>query len=241
MDKNKYVCLYVYYEKNDDYRNNFVFFLNNGILDYVDYYFIINGIHSITIPERNNIKVIYRQNIGYDFGGWSYGLTKINQIYDYYIFINTSVIGPYLEINDSDWLQKFMKLFNTNDVKLVGSTINILNPPHQTHVQSMFFILHRDGLELLNSKNFFNEAEINNLNFHKLIINKEILLSQHILKNNWNINCIVPHYRDLDYRYINENINQPKEISDVVFKNCFFGRTLTPHEMVFYKKWRFNL
>jgi hypothetical protein len=231
--------LYAYYEKNDDYKNNLDFFLNNGILDYVDYYFIINGNCSINIPEKDNIKIIYKQNTGYDFGAWSHALKKINDIYDYYIFINTSVIGPYLEKNDSDWLQKFLKLFNKNDVKLIGSTINILNPPHHTHVQSMFFILNREALEFLNSKNFFNEEEINNYNFNQLIYAKEIGMSQLILKNNWNINCIVPHFRDLDYRYIIENINEPKEISDVVFKNYFFGRSLTPEEMVFYKKWRF--
>jgi hypothetical protein len=244
MDENKkkkYICLYAYYEKNDDYKNNLDFFLNNGILDYVDYYFIINGNCSINIPEKDNIKIIYKQNIGYDFGAWSHALKKINDIYDYYIFINTSVIGPYLEKNDSDWLQKFLKLFNTNDVKLIGSTINILNPPNQTHVQSMFFILNREALEFLNSKNFFYEEEINNYNFDQLIFDKEIGMSQLILKNNWNINCIVPHFRDLDYRYITENINEPKEITDVVYKYYFFGRSLTPEEMVFYKKKRFNL
>jgi hypothetical protein len=101
MDENKkkYICLYAYYEKNDDYKNNLDFFLNNGILDYVDYYFIINGNCSINIPEKDNIKIIYKQNTGYDFGAWSHALKKINDIYDYYIFINTSVIGPYLEKN----------------------------------------------------------------------------------------------------------------------------------------------
>ena len=74
-----------------------------------------------------------------------------------------------------------------------------------------------------------------------LIFDKEIGMSQLILKNNWNINCIVPHFRDLDYRYITENINEPKEITDVVYKYYFFGRSLTPEEMVFYKKKRFNL
>ena len=70
---------------------------------------------------------------------------------------------------------------------------------------------------------------------------KEIGLSQYILKNNWNINCIVPHYRNLDYRTLDTNINKPTEITDVIYKNSFFGRSLTPEEMVFYKKWRFNI
>jgi hypothetical protein len=74
-----------------------------------------------------------------------------------------------------------------------------------------------------------------------VIEKKEIGMSQYILKNNWNINCIVPYYRNLDYRIISENINKPKEITDVVYKNSFFGRSLTPEEMIFYKKWRFTI
>lgn len=237
--QNKYVCLYAYYEKNNDYKNNLKFFLENGILDYVDYYFIINGECTVDIPQKDNIYILNRQNIGYDFGAWSFALTKLNNSYDYYIFINTSVIGPYLEIDDIDWLQKFLKLFNTKDVKLVGSTINMLNPPNHTHVQSMFFILDKEALDFLNTKDFFNENEINTYDFNSIIFNKEINLSQCILKNNWNINCIVPHYRNLDYRILNENINIPKEITDVVFNNCFFNRTLKPEEMVFYKKSQF--
>ena len=83
--KNKYVCLYAYYEKNDDYKKNFKFFLENGILEYVDYYFIINGKCSVNIPEKDNIKILNRENIGYDFGAWSFGLTKLKNIYDYYM------------------------------------------------------------------------------------------------------------------------------------------------------------
>ena len=61
-----------------------------------------------------------------------------------------------------------------------------------------------------------------------------------ILKNNWNINCIVPYYRNQDYRVLKKNINEPNEITDVLYKNSFFGRTLTPEEVVFYKKYRFE-
>ena len=41
-EKNKICCLYAYYEKNDLYKSNLEYFLKNGILENVDYYFIIN-------------------------------------------------------------------------------------------------------------------------------------------------------------------------------------------------------
>ena len=91
----KYVCMYAYYEKDRDYRSNLEYFLKNGILDNVDYYFILNGKCSVNIPEKSNIKVLKRENKGFDFGAWSYALSKIDDEYDYYIFVNSSVKGPF--------------------------------------------------------------------------------------------------------------------------------------------------
>jgi hypothetical protein len=258
-NQNKYICLYAYYEKNLDYKQNLLYFLNNGILDYVDYIIIINGHHTVDIPEKKNIKIIYRENKGYDFGAWSHALSQIKQNYDYYIFINSSVIGPFTPLQSKpfiplqnnqyhnqikqDWLQMFLELFNNNNVKLVGTTINMLyrDDTMLSHVQSMFFILNQSGLNFLQSNNFFNEEEINNYNnINQVIDYKEIQMSQLILKNNWNINCIVPHYRNQDYRILKKNINEPSHITDVLYKNSFFGRTLTPEEVIFYKKYRFE-
>ena len=127
---NKYVCLYAYYEKNDIYKENLIYFLNNGILDHVDYYIIINGDSTVDIPIRNNIKIIKRENKGFDFGAWSHCIHNyIKKQYDYYIFINTSVKGPYLTEEDKQnnitWLDKFLVLFNNKDIKMVGTSINI--------------------------------------------------------------------------------------------------------------------
>jgi hypothetical protein len=251
---NKYVCFYAYYEKNQQYKENLEYFLNNrGILDNVDYYIIINGDSTVSIPEKDNIKIIKRENKGFDFGAWSHALKKIDKSYDYYIFINTSVRGPYVKENEN-WLDKFMELFNKPDVKLVGSTINILEDKHifgdnlverfnheppYSHVQSMFFILNNEAMQFLNEKDFFNEESMNNeTNIHTIILKNEISLSQYILENNWNINCIVPEYRDQDYRTLVHNINTG--YSDVVMPNGFFGRSLTPEEVIFYKAWRFE-
>jgi hypothetical protein len=90
---NNIVCFYTYYEKDDLYKNNFKFFLENGILNNVDYYIIINGECSVYIPEKNNIVVYKRENKGYDFGAYSYAIKKLHHKYEYYFFINTSVFS----------------------------------------------------------------------------------------------------------------------------------------------------
>ena len=113
IKKNAKCCLYAYYEKNELYKNNFKFFLKNlklflknGILKDVDYFFIINGSCSLNInkiiSKKNiynkltNINIIYRDNKGYDFGAYNYVINNYNLNYDYYFFMNSSVIGPYL-------------------------------------------------------------------------------------------------------------------------------------------------
>ena len=245
--ENKYVCMYAYYEKNNQYKENLKFFLDKAILDYIDYYIIINGKCTLDLPNKKNITIIYRKNEGFDFGAWSYCVKKyIYKKYDYYIFINSSVRGPYLSNPNEIWLEKFLKLFSNKDVKLVGTSINICSykksyfkydPPY-THVQSMFFILNNEGFNFLLNKQFFDDEEkLNKLNINQVILSKEITMSQLILKNNWNINCILPKYKDYDYRLIKKNFNTSGE--DQYLKNTYFGDTIKPEEVIFFKINRF--
>jgi hypothetical protein len=245
--KYKYICLYAYYEKDDLYKNNLIFFLKNGILDNIDYYIIINGYCSVNIPELQNVTIIKKKNEGFDFGAWSYFINNyLFKKYEYYIFLNTSVRGPYG--NNKSWLDEFLKLFNKDEIKLVGTSINIFSNkvncfnqnnlknifkydgPY-THVQSMFFILNNDGFEFLKNNKFFDEEEL--LLLEDVIINKEIKMSQLILKNNWNINCILSKYKNYDYRKVTYNFNFSGE--DPYFENTYFGGTIKKEEVIFYK------
>ena len=258
-NNNKYVCMYAYYEKNDMYKENFKYFLDNVVLkkNDIDYFIIINGNCTVELPnekENNNIKIIRRENIGFDFGAWSHCIKKyINKSYDYYIFLNTSVKGPFPA--DIDWLQKFLDLFKSGptNVKLVGTSINVLNNfdnlPNNankykelynyngpyTHVQSMFFILDNEGFNILNNEKFFdNEEELNkNTDLWYVIFNKEIRLSQLLLKKGYNINSILTQYKDVDYTKIKQNFNPTGE--DPYFKNTYFGNTITKEEVIFFK------
>jgi len=231
---NKLCCFYTYYEKDELYKNNFKYFLNNAILDTVDYYIIVNGKSSINIDTKPNITVLYRQNKGYDFGGYSYALKKINNEYDYYFFINTSVCGPY---GVKEWTKPFLELFN-DDVKVVGTTINIDTIDKniiKPHVQSMFFCIPYDYLQYLNNIDFFNEETINNYTMKELIDNKEVMLSTIALKNNWNINCILDKYKGLDYRIVDSDINPTSIYGDPYYKNGYFGKSIKKEDVIFFK------
>ena len=252
IENPKCVCIYAYYEKDEKYKENLIYFINNGILDDIDYYIIINGSCSVSIPELDNITVINRENKGYDFGAWNYCVNNfINKKYDYYIFLNTSVRGPYLNNSNTNWIKEFLKLFNTKEVKLVGTTISVFSNPggyfdrntlknifnHDgpyTHVQSMFFILDDESFNYLKNIEFFKKDFYN---FKDVIINKEIGMTQFILKNNWNINCSLHKYRNYDYRIVKQNFNTTGE--DPCMKDGYFGKSIDPYEAIFFKNNRY--
>lgn len=241
---NLIVCFYAYYEKNEDYKNNLIYFLENGILDHVDYYIIINGNSSVTIPEKENIKVLYRENIGFDFGAYSYGIKQLSKPYDYYFFINTSVCGPYGDYLKKDWTIPFINLFH-KDVKVVGTSINMCSdggyegiykkPPPYSHVQSMFFCIDNEYFNYLTNQHFFNEEEMNKADMAYTITYKELGLSLHALNNGWNINCILSKYKDLDYRTLKNDINPTSMSGDPYYSGAYFGGNIQKEEVIFFK------
>lgn len=263
-NNNKNCCMYSYFEKNQQYKDNFQYFINNGMNENIDYYIIINGECSIDLENvfknMNNIIVIRRENIGFDFGSYCYVINNIlKQKYDYYFFINTSVKGPYFNnkdnLEDNDWTKPFIRLFNNDSIKVVGTSINMHHPSNEgykellqksykqknvySHVQSMFFCIKHDYLDFLKSKDFFNCKKINKMGFDDLIYLKEIGLSQIAIDNGWNINCILSKYKNIDYRIIDYDINETSNQGDPYFPNCYFSNTINPNEVIFFKNTRF--
>lgn len=247
---NNILILYCYYEKNNIYKNNLQIFLKYGLHDECDYLFIINGDITIYIPKQKNIKVIFRKNEDYDFGAYYDALNtqEIINKYNYYFFINTSVRGPFIPTYiNIKWYQPFINLLK-DDIKLVGTTINILNTDSNesntfynitkftkpyTHVQTQMFAMDNECLNFLMSKKLFEDNNYNN--YVEFIAIKEILMTQLVLKNNWNISCIIPEYQNIDYRLLKEDINFSSINGDINFTNGCFGRTIHPYESIFIK------
>jgi hypothetical protein len=252
--ENKYCCIYAYYEKDDLYKDNFQHFLKHGgILNNVDYYIVINGNHTINIMNETkyNIKFFEKENKGYDFGAYSYVINRINKNYDYYIFLNATVKGPYLLDNTHNWLEIYLSLFNDN-VKLVGASICYasgdaiglkkynLNTGNIYYVQTPFFIIKNDFLNHLKDTNFFLENELNDItDLEYVVMNKEIKLSYLCYLFGGNINCYLEKYRNLDYRTLKYDINKSSVGGDAYFENAYFCGTIQPTDVIFYKNKRF--
>ena len=233
---NKTLILYVFHEYNDRVIN----FINNCIFKHNNYDFliIINNINFdisiLNLPEY--VKYIIRDNIGFDFGGWSNGLliNNLYKNYDSFIFINSSVYGPCMEKYDTRlWTDILLNGLYYNNIRLFGSTINCENDRTQCHVQSMVFCMDLETLEYLITKEIFSLIKYC-VTLVETIIDKEIRMSQEIINNNWNIGCLHNYYRDIDFTFKNQN-REIKYLNDLNYYNKFYGKTIHPYEILFIK------
>ena len=97
----KNVIIYTYFSSpSSDYNLNFFVKKELSYKDNIDYIIVINGYNyheNIVFPNLDNLTILKRDNIGYDFGGHNYALEYIKtnlKKYDYYFFMNSGVIGP---------------------------------------------------------------------------------------------------------------------------------------------------
>jgi hypothetical protein len=229
---NKSLVLYTFH----DYTPCVDFFIRHGIIESekYDYLIIINSDYSLKLPQRN-VKIINRENLGFDFGAWSHGLDTLGIKlgmdkfpYSHYFFINSSVRGPFLpSYLDAEWPQLFIQKL-TDQVKIVGTTISWIRDDF--HVQSMMFVIDNIGLEIAFRHKIFQTSYYYTDKF-KLIDNCEIGLSNRILKSGYNIACMQQAYRNLDFRMAQTN----NEHKNPFTTKGYLEMDLHPYEVIFWK------
>lgn len=249
----KILVVYHYFERDKVYRENFLHFLTYGYSSDLDFLIVIAGTINFRLPELPNIQYVFTENKNYDFGGYAFVVTNtINEAdYSYFIFVNSSVRGPYLKPEEHQhWSQLLIRNLN-NDIGLVGTTINILaektlesiaykekyggNPPF-SHVQTMVYAMSRQVLQMLKSNSFYDiHGQLSRI---QLISDYEIHMSQLVLQHGWNIRCLLPEYNQIDYRKSHHNINLHAKHGDPNIPKGYFGNNLKPEDIMFVKTHR---
>ena len=167
----------------------------------VDFVIICND-RNIIFECPDYVKKIYRDNIGYDFGGWTEALLTNNlyKNYDYFIFVNSSVTGPFIPAYIENWTSIYINGLKDN-IKLFGSTINTCYKPESaSHVQSYIFSMDKSTLDYLIECGIFTIN--NNTNTYiETVYNKEILMSRKIIENGWNIGSLFKYYKNIDFSF----------------------------------------
>jgi hypothetical protein len=190
----KKLILYIFHKMDENVK----FFLENGLYqdENTDFLIIINqtytensfkeripsilkkDIEFYFLNKYPNVSILERENKSFDFGGWYEGLTKdkLWKKYNYFLFLNSSVIGPFSK--EQKWAESFFQnlYFQYRKIALSGTTINF---QHNLHVQSMCFAIKYGFIRyLLKSKQIFlkeiktkDEAIHSELNLSKICLN----------------------------------------------------------------------
>jgi hypothetical protein len=258
------------------------FFLDNGVKHdpNVDYVFVVNidsynkgkGDYRFLPSEKfNNAvesvkgKVMLRDNIGLDFGGYSCAVDRLIKSdlidkYDYFFFINQTVIGPIFPVwykNRTHWSNLFTCLINDRD-KLVGPTINCFGDSNalgksgagftgfykteelhvwSPHVQTWAFAMDKIGLRIAIDNGIF-DYENPLKDKQKIIDRREIRLSSVILKSNYNIASMLNCSRGKDFRGV-KSLGYARKIKfnqwGDVYAHGHLGEKVHPYETIFHK------
>ncbi len=242
--------IYHYFERDLTYKNNLIYFLSVGILKDVDYFIMISGECTVALPDWPNVTYIKIENWNNDFGGYIkfFQVTQSDK-YEFFVFINSSVRGPFLpNYSESRWVNAFTDRLR-GDVHLVGASINILpesathtrrfsatygyEPPF-VHAQTTAYALSAAAARYLIDIGFY--AVERNLTKKEVIVHYELRLSQEIIRHGWNIGSFLPGYDGLNYRKLSMTYpNVSSRNGDVLFEGAFYGRTLSPTEAMFVK------
>lgn len=229
-EKKKILILYVFHIYNDRVKD----FFKNVIFksDDIKFMIVCNNLSFSSKEIPANAMFIKRENKGYDFGAWSYGLLKddIYKQFDHFIFINSSVIGPFLSLQNTlkySWPYLYIDLLK-NNIKLAGSTINTKTFPH---VQSYFFVMNKDTLEFLIEKKIFDLHTFTKT-FIQTIKEKEILMSKLIIENGWNIGSFMKDYKDTDFT---KTKFDPNVCTDIMLQNIYNKNKWNQYDFIFIK------
>lgn len=235
----KTLITFVHFKRSDQvYEDNLNFFIKMGLNDSKGnhFNFVINSpTGGEQIPVQENISIIKGNNQGHDFGAYKESIDNSDwESFDRFIFMNDTCRGPFIPnyVPESiNWVDMFLKDIN-DKVKLVGPTWfnKKFNPwlnrqlgiptGDNDHIQSWCFGLDKIALRLLiDHKKFDSAGKAKEL----IIKDHEIGISRLLRKNNFSIKPF----------QLSRSTNE--EHGDINHNGMYFGTTLNPLEVMFYK------
>lgn len=236
------LIIYNYFEKDDSYKTNFKYFLANGFhpSKNVHYIFVVNGDVHVDLPGDNSfITVIRKQNRCFDFGSYGVALKLLKsklKSYKYFVFLNSSVRGPFLPSfvkNSYKWYEAFIKPLN-GEIKLSGLAVNCPDGVGRRipHVMSMMFALDKIGLRIAQKNNVFDCSPSKTESLYA-----EGDLSKSILENGYNFAVMQMKYSKIDFRDVYKEPQPCAVISRDIFldERAEDGIPTNPLETIFFK------
>ncbi|KAI1077088.1 hypothetical protein F5B20DRAFT_281420 [Whalleya microplaca] len=231
------------YKESENARQNLEFFLHQGLHGAADFIFILNGETDVAdlIPNKDNIQVIRRPNVCFDLGAFGEVLKQgdLWKKYKRFITMNASLRGPFLPYWSSQcWSDAYLDRV-TEDVKLVGMTINCGPSPH---VQSMIWATDSVGMELLlypptEASQEDNYGTANDTvafggcyeEFHQAI-HAEVGATRAIQNAGYEVEAMMSAFQGQEYF-----AECPQHPMDLLYEGQYFGTSIHPYETIFFK------
>lgn len=214
-------------------------FIQTGIFKDPNVDFIIICNHpTLKVRVPSYVQYINRENNGYDFGAWSDVVLDHDLVnkYDHFIFVNSSVSGPY---TDKKWTDIFLKGLQGN-IKLYGCTINAMSkyylsedPMYRSHVQSYLFCMDKKTLAFLIEKGIFSKTYVKT--FNNAIVYKEVLMSRYIIEKGWNIGSILPYYQGVDFTFKTKKLKKYAQFLSNIMTPKYENKLWTKEQLIFVK------
>jgi len=243
---------YAFSGTRQDAVDNLDFFLRHGMtiphpsLDLIVHYgIVINGkceVEQCKHPEnfvpdpKVSIRVLERENMGYDFGAHAAMLKELREPYDAYVFFNAGVTGPFTPSympREWHWTQAFTDKLR-GSVGLVGTSIDCLKKGswvgHGPRIEGFAFAMSREALETVRAHgtSFRDHATK-----REAVGFGEYNLSQVVLSHGFQIDTLLKAYQGVDWNDQSEwACNEYKHPSR---KGSYFGISMHPLEVLFHK------
>ena len=161
------LCFFCSYDKENIVRNDVYHYLNELVLAGFDIVFISasGAISQVDIKKLSGscIRIINRENKGYDFYGWKTGLQEYPQYLAHkaVLLANDSVLGPLFSIKD------IISSLEGYDADIIGMTDSLHFHPH---LQSYFLYCKKPVIVSEEFSRFFNEVKV--LEFKAAVIRR---------------------------------------------------------------------
>ena len=250
------------------YNDRVEFFVKHGLFksNNVDFVFICNNSEFKIDNLPDYVIYINRPNTGYDFGAWSDALLNYHYAdkdYDTYIFVNSSVYGPFIKEDDKKihWTDIFCNGL-TDDIKLFGVTIYSNCFPIDKFI-SMINYINKDDEEEEKNNNFTIKYTFPNAFLQSFVFSvkkqtlldlidvkifsknfdinfsdctkKEEYMSRYIISKGGNIAGTCSYYKGVDWRFIDKTSADYSInfLDEMMSPECYEKGIIDPYETIF--------
>lgn len=203
------VCFFCSYDKASVIRENIYHYINELSLAGFDIVFISSSdtISDVDLRKLSAccIRIISRENKGYDFYSWKTGLEKYPQYSAHtgLLLANDSVLGPLFNISN------IIARLENNDAEIVGMTDSFHIHPH---LQSYFLYCKKPVIVSKEFIDFFNRVDV--LEFKIAIIRKYEIGFSRLLGRRFKLSALYALENALDRtRYV----ERPKKWTEPTF------------------------